>query len=62
MGEFAGVTSRYREEDSAIREWYVASGALLLFMTYSCDVENEAMDDAAVNELLDTLMVLENGT
>ena len=30
LGEFAGVTSRYREEDSAIREWYVASGALLL--------------------------------
>ncbi|MCX2975741.1 hypothetical protein [Candidatus Marimicrobium litorale] len=62
LGEFAGVTSRYREEDSAMREWYVASGSLLLFITYSCDTENEAMDDAAVNELLDTLMVLENAT
>ena len=56
LGEFAGVESSYVEEEVAIREWYVANGAMLLFITYSCDEENRGMDDAAVNELLDTLM------
>jgi hypothetical protein len=59
LGDFAGVCSSYLEEGAAIREWYVARGALLLFITYSCDEENGGMDDAAVDELLDTLMVLE---
>ena len=58
LGDFSGVSSRYVEEDSAVREWYVADGALLLFITYSCDVENAGMDDPAVDELLDTLMAL----
>jgi len=53
------VRSSYVEEDTAVREWYVARGSLLLFITYSCDEENRGMDDAAVDELLDTLMVLE---
>lgn len=59
LGEFSGVSCDYMEEDSAIREWYVFNGALLLFITYSCDEENRGMDDAAVDELLDTLMVVE---
>ena len=40
-----------------MREWYVSCGALLLFITYSCDEENGGMDDAAVDEILDTLML-----
>lgn len=58
LGDFSGVCGSYAEEGTAVREWYVACGALLLFITYSCDEENRGMDDAAVNELLDTLMVL----
>lgn len=58
LGDFSGVHSSYLEDDTAVREWYVSSGALLLFITYSCDVENRGMDDAAVDELLDTLMLL----
>lgn len=57
LGEFKGVCSDYVEEDAAIREWYVANGAMLLFITYSCDEENGGMDDAAVDELLDTLLL-----
>jgi hypothetical protein len=30
-------------------------GAMLLFITYSCEEENRGMDDAAVDEILDTL-------
>lgn len=58
-GDFAGVTASYEEEGVALREWYVACGPLLLFITYSCDAENRGMDDAAVDQLLDTLMPVE---
>lgn len=58
LGEFTGVVSSYVEEETAVREWYVANGPLLLFITYSCDEENRGMDDAAVDELLDTLMLV----
>jgi hypothetical protein len=56
LGDFQGITGDYTVEDAAIREWYVADGAMLLFITYSCDLDNRGMDDAAVDELLDTLM------
>ena len=60
LGEFSGVMSSFTQEGTAIREWYVANGALLLFITYSCEEENGGMDDAAVDELLDTLMVVDS--
>lgn len=59
LGDFSGVISTFLEEGAAIREWYVSNGSLLLFITYSCDEENGGMDDAAVDELLDTLMRLQ---
>ena len=59
LGEFAGVSSSYVQDVTAIREWYVSNGAKLLFITYSCAEENRGMDNAAVDELLDTLMVAE---
>lgn len=61
LGELRGVSARFEEEGVAVREWYVANGPMLLFITYSCELENRGMDDAAVDELLDTLMVLEQG-
>ena len=56
LGEFSGVTGSYVDEGAAIREWYVASGGIMLFITYSCEEENRGMDDAAVDEILDTLL------
>jgi len=58
LGDFEGLETRFVEEGTAIREWYVARGAMLLFITYSCEEENSGMDDAAVDELLDTLAVV----
>lgn len=58
LGDFEGVTSQFVEEGAAIREWYVARGSMLLFITYSCEEENRGMDDAAVDELLDTLTLV----
>lgn len=58
VGEFSGVCARYLEEGAAIREWYVTHGALLLFVTYSCEAQHLGLDDAAVEAILDTLVVL----
>lgn len=57
LGDFRGVRGSYQQEGVAIREWYVANGAMLLFITYSCEEENRGMDDAAVDEILDTLIL-----
>ena len=56
-GEFSGVNCAYREDGDAVREWYLAAGPLLLFVTYSCDIENSDLDQAAVDEILSTLAV-----
>lgn len=55
LGDFSGLRGSREEEGAAMREWYVAAGAMLLYITYSCELENRGMDDAAVDELLDTL-------
>lgn len=59
LGDFAGFTASYLDDGAALREWYVAHGQQLLFITYSCDEENGGMDDAAVDQLLDTLLPVE---
>jgi hypothetical protein len=55
LSGLSGRYTTYVEEDSGVREWYLARGSVLLFITYSCAVENCGMDDAAVDEILQTL-------
>lgn len=59
LGDFEGVSSQFMAEGVAIREWYVVRRGMLLFITYSCDEDNRGMDDAAVDELLDTLTLVD---
>ena len=54
-GSFKGITTSLIEDDVAIREWYVYAGRVLLYITYSCEADNEGLDDAAVDDILDTL-------
>jgi hypothetical protein len=54
-GSFKGSCARFEEDGAALREWVITCGDLLLYLTYSCDLDNRGMDDAAVDELLDTL-------
>ena len=55
LGAFRGFGSAGEEEGTALREWYLQCGPLLLYITYSCDAENAGMDDAVVDEILQTL-------
>lgn len=57
IGPLAGLCAALVEDDAAIREWYLYAGAMLLYITYSCDLENQGMDDAAVDEILATLSI-----
>ena len=56
-GGFEGVTGTYREDGASVREWYLGSVSLLLYITYVCAEEDEGLDDASVDELLGTLVV-----
>ncbi len=57
FGDFRGVGTDFLEDETAVLEWFVASGPRLLYITYSCDAEHRGMDDAAVREILDTLVL-----
>jgi len=54
-GSLQGYRAALEEGGEALREWYLATGDLLLYITYSCDAADRGMDDAAVDEILDTL-------
>jgi hypothetical protein len=55
VAEFAGTQTAYEEDETLVREWYLACGPVLLFVTYTCELENRNMDEAAVDEILQTL-------
>ncbi len=61
VGAFTGVQGRFTEEGAYVREWLVAAQNVLVVMTYFCDEENAEMDDAAVDEILNTLVVGDGG-
>ena len=56
-GAFAGVTGSFSEDDAAIREWYVGAGSVLLYMSYLCHEDDAGLDDASVDEILNTLVL-----
>jgi hypothetical protein len=55
LGGMAGLYFQYQEEGDAVREWLLSDGEILLLITYSCDIENGGLDDATVDDILDTL-------
>jgi hypothetical protein len=57
LGAFAGVQGQFVDDEAFIREWYVANQNVLLYVTYICALDDGGMDDAAVDELLGTLVI-----
>jgi len=55
-GAFSGLEGRCEEDATQIREWYLAHGEALLYITYVCELADAGMDDAAVDEILGTLV------
>ena len=56
FGVFAGLEGRFEEDDTQVREWYLGYGEVLLYVTYVCEGEDAGMDDAAIEEILGTLV------
>lgn len=54
----SGLLFAYDDQEGAWREWYLGCGALLIYITYNCDIEHRLLDDAIVDEILSTLLVL----
>ncbi len=59
IGELEGSYFSYREEGDALREWYLCYDRLMVLITYICAEDNAGMDDAAVNEILETIFIKE---
>lgn len=57
LGAFDGVTGTFTEDSAFIREWYLGADSVLLYITYICEEENAGLDEAAVEELLGTLVL-----
>lgn len=55
----SGLLFAYDDSEGAWREWYLGCGALLIYITYNCDIEHRLLDDAIVDEILSTLIVLQ---
>ena len=54
-GSFSGLHASFVEDDAALREWYLTAEGLMLYVTYSCDLDNQGLDDAVVDEIIGTL-------
>lgn len=57
LGPFRGYSLRSTDTGSeeALREWWLAGGSLLLYVTYSCHLDHAGYDDACVDEIMATL-------
>ncbi len=56
MGAFSGVTGQFIAEGAVLNEWYLGRGAALLYCTYTCDVEDDGLDIAPVEDILGSLV------
>ena len=56
VGPFAGVVGAFKEDGLVIREWYLTYRSALLYVTYTCGIEDEGLDTGAVEEILGTLV------
>jgi hypothetical protein len=50
------VSGFFEEDETWVREWYLSHQSVLLYVTYNCEREDAGMDDAAVAEILGTLV------
>ncbi len=57
LAELSGFYFSFSEDGDFFREWYLYCDDLLLLISYCCDEENAGMDDAVVDEILDTIYI-----
>ncbi|MBT8138544.1 MAG: hypothetical protein KJP25_02155 [Gammaproteobacteria bacterium] len=50
----------YRNAGESWREWFLAQDDTLVVISYCCDAENETIDAAVVDEMLETFVLADN--
>ena len=60
-GMASGLLFAYDDDDGAWREWYLGCHSLLIYITYNTPAEHKGLDDAMVDDIISTLVVLEEG-
>lgn len=58
VGDISGLYFEYSAEGMHWREWFLRHDNkkdLLLFATYTCDLEQAGMDDVVIDQMLETL-------
>ena len=56
-GDFSGFTYCYYDGGFFCREWYVARGSVMLFVTYTCEHRLAEPADEAMMDVLETLRI-----
>ncbi len=51
-GQWQGQYFSYVDHEDACRDWLLQGGQKVLLVSYTCDPENQGMDDAAVDAML----------
>lgn len=49
------LSCSYIDEEDAVRDWLAVNDELVLLVTYSCAIDDRGMDDAMIDEILETL-------
>ena len=55
-----GIYFEYEQEGEAWREWYLTDGSTMLYATYNCDSENAQIDAAVIDQMLESLVLVDN--
>ena len=61
-GDFEGLYFEYASEELHWREWFLkhsSKSGLLVFASYTCDPEQAGMDDVVVDQMLESLVPLD---
>lgn len=54
-GPFRGFALSYGADDGFWSEWYLRAGRVVLFVSYTCAPEHEALDDEVIEGMLGSL-------
>lgn len=55
IGGWSGELYEHEDDGFHWREWFLGYGSLFVYAAYQCLPENAGMDDAAIDEILETL-------
>ncbi|NNC55075.1 MAG: hypothetical protein HKO07_05070 [Pseudomonadales bacterium] len=50
----------YQRDGESWREWFLAQEDALVIISYCCDAENESIDAAVIDEMLETFVLADN--